>query len=292
MATERQSPDSLISSTGFSSCVNSDLTSDPDSGDANFCVANSNNVNTETHNSYPTPTGNPTVGVDLQEHKCEVRQFDGGQTATPKARIELWENGLLIRAGTDTDVTSSVSQVIAFTWNANELVTADGSLVEIKVIGTKSGGAPGARNSVDVGGVEWNVDFTVATAEDFPSYLNPVQFQRYEQRSLLSVLELNQYPVTPALLTAQGFPAYLNPIQFQRHQVRRHLEVLELDELIALINATLNITLGSAILTTLADVHTGQIGFYFDDDDIAGDDGGFYNTHPGTSGDDTGFYNP
>lgn len=162
MATERQPPDALIGSTGFSSCTNSDLTSDPDAGDGNWCVASGNNVDTETHNSYATPTGSPTVGADLQEFKCEVRQFDGGQSGTPDARIELWENGSLVRAGTDTAVTVAdpSSQVIAFTWNANELGTADGSLVEIKVIGTRSGGSPTARNTVDVGGVEWNVDFT------------------------------------------------------------------------------------------------------------------------------------
>jgi len=159
VATERQTPDSILSQSGFGSCVIGDLTSDPDAGDANWCVASGNNTHTDVRTSFPTPTGNPTVGADLQEFKAEVRQFDGGQSGTPDARIELWENGVLVRAGIDVAVTSSVSQIITFTWNANELATADGSLVECKVVGTKSGGSPSARNTVDVGGIEWNVTF-------------------------------------------------------------------------------------------------------------------------------------
>ncbi len=49
--------------------------------------------------------------------------------------------------------------LLSFTWNASELGTADGSLVECKVVGTKSGGSPGNRNTVDVGAVEWNVAY-------------------------------------------------------------------------------------------------------------------------------------
>ncbi len=164
MASERQPPDALLGTSGYQGTPTlADIDEDPDSGDANWHVAVNNNTNTESYVSYGTPTGNPTVGADLQEFRAQVRKFSGSGTGTPTARIELWENGSLVRAGTDANVTSSSGQVISFTWNANELATADGSLVECKVIGTKSGGSPSARSSVDVGAVEWNVEYDTGT---------------------------------------------------------------------------------------------------------------------------------
>jgi hypothetical protein len=133
---------------------------DPDVSSVTI-AATGNNVNTEYGVDFPTPTGNPTVGADLQEFRAGVEEFDAGQTGTPQARIELWENGSLVRAGTDTNV--STYAVLAFTWNANELGTADGSLVQCKVIGSKSGGSPGARNTVDIGHIEWNVTYDAGT---------------------------------------------------------------------------------------------------------------------------------
>ena len=136
-----------------------DINDDPDSGDANWLVASGIGVNTDVRTTFNTPTGNPTVGANLQEFRVQVRQFDTGQTGDPNARIELWENGILVRAGSDVLVTGS-GQVIAFAWNANELGTPDGSLVECKVVGTKAGGSPSKKNSVDVGAIEWNVTYT------------------------------------------------------------------------------------------------------------------------------------
>lgn len=163
MATERQAPDAIASSTDLSGAV-TDIDDDPDSPDGLWLTATNNNVNTDVRVTFPTPTGDPTVGADLQEFRAYVRQFDTGQTGNPDARIELWENGTIVRAGSDTSVTGA-GQVISFTWNANELGTADGSLVECKVVGTKSGGSPSARNSVEVGAIEWNVDYTAGATQ-------------------------------------------------------------------------------------------------------------------------------
>lgn len=169
MPFEDQAPDALIADSNHSACVLSDLTSDPDSGDGNWCVASGNNTDTEIHCSFDTPTDNPTIGADLQTFKVEVRQFDGGQSGTPDVRIELWENGSLVRAGSAIPVTSASSQTVSFTFNANELGTADGSLVEIKVIGLRSGGGPTARNTIDTGGIQWEVEFSVAAQDVSPS---------------------------------------------------------------------------------------------------------------------------
>lgn len=154
--TERQSPDAILVITSLSPNDVSYIQDDPDAPDSNWLVASSIKDNTDVSVSFPTPTGSPTVGADLQEFRALVRQFDEAQTAIPKARIELWENGLLVRAGSDTDVPQG-GLVLSFTWNASELSTADGSLVECKVVGIK---ALGAKNAVDVGAVEWNVTYT------------------------------------------------------------------------------------------------------------------------------------
>lgn len=163
MSAETLIPDAILAQAALTGGVGL-IDEDPDSSGTDFLTADDNNSNTAVRTSFGTPTANPTVGADLQEFRAQVREFDTGQTGTPQARIELWENGALVRAGSNTNVVGT-DQVIAFTWNANELATADGSLVELKVVGTKSGGAPGARNSVEVGAVEWNADVSAGADE-------------------------------------------------------------------------------------------------------------------------------
>lgn len=161
MATETQRPDGELSDLGLVANDHLDHDEDPDVSSATV-NATGNNVNTEWGGDFPTPTGNPTVGAGLQEFRVGVLEFDAGQSGIPDARIELWENGSLVRAGSNTPV--STYAVLAFTWNANELATADGSLVQCKLIGIKSGGSPTARNTVRIGHMEWNVDYTVGGA--------------------------------------------------------------------------------------------------------------------------------
>lgn len=162
MATERKAPDAILEITNLSGVVG-DIQDDPDSPDGNWLVASSNNVNTDVRVSVPTPTGNPTVGADAQEFRVLLRQYDENQGKAPDGRIELWENGVLIRAGSDISIPDG-GIVVSFTWNASELGTADGSLVEIKVVGTKSGGSPSNRNSTEVGAVEWNVVYSAGVS--------------------------------------------------------------------------------------------------------------------------------
>lgn len=162
MAAERHAPDAILAATEQSGAVTV-IDEDPDSSGTDFLTASGNNVNTDCRVSFPTPTANPTVGADLQEFKIQVREFNTGQTGTPEARIELWESGSLVRAGSNVDVTTQ-DQVLSFLWNANELATADGSLVEAKFVGTKSGGSPSARNTTELGAIEWNADVTGVAA--------------------------------------------------------------------------------------------------------------------------------
>jgi len=110
LATERKAPDAILS-TDLTGSVGS-IQDDPDSPDANWLTTTNNNADHHARVSFPTPTGSPTVGAGLQEFRARVRKYGG--TGTPQARIELWENGVFVRAGSDTGVTGS--QVIAFTW--------------------------------------------------------------------------------------------------------------------------------------------------------------------------------
>lgn len=132
-------------------------------GDGNFWVPTSNNVNVSSRVSFPTPDDPLTDGADLQTFRMRCEQFDEGQTGTPTARIELWENGVLTRAGSNTDVTTG-GVVITFTWNATEVsVDAD---VEFLFVGTKAGGGPTVRNSVILEALDWIADTTPAGGGD------------------------------------------------------------------------------------------------------------------------------
>ncbi len=156
MATETLRPDGELSNSGL---VASDFTDHDDDPDVSSVTidATSNNVNTEWGGGFPAPTGNPTGS---QEFRAGVEEFDSGQSGTPTARIELWENGALVRAGSDTNV--SAYAILSLAWDANELATADGSLVQCKLMGTKSGGSPSKRNTIRIGHMEWNAVFSEA----------------------------------------------------------------------------------------------------------------------------------
>jgi hypothetical protein len=155
LSEERLAPD-VILSTDLSGAVGA-IQDDPDSPDGNWLTTTDNNSDHYARVSFASPTGNPQVGADMQEFRALVRKYGG--TGTPTARIELWENGVLIRAGGENNVTGPA--VIAFTWNANELSNPDGSQVECYVYGSKTGGSPTTRASIEIGAVEWNCQWSL-----------------------------------------------------------------------------------------------------------------------------------
>ncbi len=110
--------------------------------------------------SFPTPTGNLTEGADLQEFKVWARKDPG--TGDPTIRIELYESGaskaILL---SDTIVTSTAGELFTGTWNASLLTNIDGSNVECYIFGTGVAGGPAVKTTVEIGAVEWNVDYTV-----------------------------------------------------------------------------------------------------------------------------------
>ena len=160
MVAETLRPDGQLSCAGLATCDFLEHDDDPDVSSVTI-NATGNNVSTEYGIDFPAPSGNPTIGAGLQEFKAGVVEFDSGQSGTPNARIELWEGGALVRAGSNTPI--STYAVLSFTWDAAELATADGTLVQCKIIGTKTGGSPSARNTTRIGHIEWNAEFVTTT---------------------------------------------------------------------------------------------------------------------------------
>jgi len=161
MAIERQSPDAILEIANLTPTDVTYIDEDPDAPDALWLTAVSNNANSICRTSFPTPTGNPS---SAQEFKGWVRKMGG--TGTPTARLDIYENGLLLVSGVDVDITSLTGQLITSSWDASILGTPDGSLVECKLVGTKVGGAPTARATVEYGAVEWNVQYSAGTAHE------------------------------------------------------------------------------------------------------------------------------
>ena len=160
MATERQSPDALLVQTNLTGAVAA-IQDDPDSPDGNWLTADSNNANSVCRVSFPTPTGNPTTGAGLQEFRCWARLTANGTACSYD--ISLYENGTLVSSLATGSLTSTTGQILAATWDASLLGTADGSLVEVELTVTKSGGAPSSRTTGEVGAAEWNVDYSAGT---------------------------------------------------------------------------------------------------------------------------------
>lgn len=157
MATEQLFPTGELSDVGLVANDHTDHNADPDV-DATVVAATGNNVETEWGGTFDTPTDSLTVGTDLQEFRAGVDEFDSGQTGVPQARIELWEAGSMVRQMVAVNVEAPT--VLSFPWNASELADVTGADVQMKVFSTKSGGAPGARNTINIGNFEWNVDYT------------------------------------------------------------------------------------------------------------------------------------
>jgi hypothetical protein len=163
-AQERMPPDGLgADGCDWNGCSVANLDEDPDGTGTDWATASDNNTSHNGHFTFGTPVQALTSGADLQEFRASVRKDATCGSGTPTARIELWEGGALVRAGTAVSVTApngctqgTDCQVISFTWNATEVTAA--TSVEAKVFGIKSGGSPSTRCSVDLGAVEWNAE--------------------------------------------------------------------------------------------------------------------------------------
>ena len=218
MAAERLAPDAILSLTGGSGSVTS-IDEDPDSPDANWVLVTNNNTDLDLRVSFPSPSGNLASGADLQNFRWQVRKNSTSGTGTPTTRAELWENGALVRAGGENNVTSTTGQVFQFLFNATELANANGSLVECRVYSTRSGGSPSVRAAVDVGAVEWNADVAQSFSGTGAVAVAPSAFSSSGVQAFSGTTSLAGAP--PALdssgsvnITYSGTGALLVPLDF------------------------------------------------------------------------------
>lgn len=155
MATIRLAPDAILALSNLSGVVTS-IDDDPDAADGLWLTAADVGTATSVRTSFPSPGGDVT---GTQEFRAQVRKAGG--TGTPTCRIELWENGALVSAGTDVSITSTTGQVISFSWANTLLADITGASVEARVVSVAVGGSPSKKATVEVGAVEWNAVYTV-----------------------------------------------------------------------------------------------------------------------------------
>jgi hypothetical protein len=164
MSTETLAPDAILVQTLLDGAV-TDIDESVDSPDGNWCVYNSaSSNNTDLRVSFPSPTGDPNTGADLQAFRAWVRKTaSGGNSALYS--LELWENGSEVAVLATGEVTSTSGEEISGTWNAASLSTADGSAVECRVSQTSGGssGPGGNRRRIETGAVEWVADYTASS---------------------------------------------------------------------------------------------------------------------------------
>jgi hypothetical protein len=101
----------------------------------------------------------------LQEFRVLIRKNASGGNSTTWS-LALWENGSQVSVLATGTTTSTSGEVVAGTWNASSLGTADGSLVECRLqqTGGGSSGSGANRRRIEIGAVEWNVVYTGAAA--------------------------------------------------------------------------------------------------------------------------------
>jgi len=157
VATETLYPDAIITQTGLSGAVSTVNSAE----DGTWMTTNASGSTLRV--SFSTPTGNPTTGTGVQSFRLYVRKNAAGGGDPIIDSVELYEGGTLRQTlgGTPITVTSATGTAYTFSWDAANLVTADGSGVEIRVVASKGGGGPNERN-VEYDSVSWAVDYTVA----------------------------------------------------------------------------------------------------------------------------------
>ena len=149
---EREAVTSVVSSSNLTGALVANLDDDPDAPDGDWATATALG-NTELRVGFPAPSDSPVTGAGLQEFRVLLRK-DAAAGTDPTYSIELWETGggaALATLASAVTLTSETGTVVSVTWDASLLGTADGSAVELRVIGTAS-----VDRSVEVGAVEWD----------------------------------------------------------------------------------------------------------------------------------------
>ena len=154
MATEGLFPNILLDQTNLSGSV-TDIDDDERELDGLWLTAIDPAEDIVCRVGFPTPITTPPIGVDLQLFRIFVRRTDNSEH-DPSLDVELYENGVFIDTILNNKtITSPIGEQLTGFWNANLLSDSSGAGVELRIVGTASGGPPGQRNTVEVGAIVW-----------------------------------------------------------------------------------------------------------------------------------------
>jgi hypothetical protein len=159
MATELLLPDAVITATNLTADI-ADLDEGVDNFDDVYATTNGSNANTLLVLSFPTPSGDLTLGAGLQTFRARVRK-NSATGNNPTVRLEVREGGVIRANSTNTTVTSLTGVDITFTWDATVLASQTGVDVEIG-IAQQAGGSGGNANNrrwIETDTADWTADY-------------------------------------------------------------------------------------------------------------------------------------
>ncbi len=205
---EQELLDAVVSSVNLTGATVANLEDDPDSPDANWATATTV-ADTELRAGFPTPAAAPATGADLQQFRVLLRKNATGG-GDPTYDIELWETGggaALATLISGATLTSDTGEVVSATWDASLLGTADGSAVELRVVGIRSGGSPSNRRTVEIGAAEWNAKLDAPAASESELYFLRARYYdpetgRFIRRDLMQFDQ--RYAYACALAAREG----------------------------------------------------------------------------------------
>jgi hypothetical protein len=169
MATELLLPDAVITATNLGIAVPGEagfgflidrVNEGVDNFDDIYAINQGENANTLLVLSFPTPSGDLTLGAGLQTFRARVRKNATGGN-NPTVRIEVREGGTIRANSGNTTVTSLTGVDITFTWDASVLNLQDGSNAEIGIAQQAggSGGNPNNRRWIETDAADWTADY-------------------------------------------------------------------------------------------------------------------------------------
>jgi len=170
MPTETLLPDALLEHSGWAGTpAIATIDEDPDMGGGDWLdpatASGAGSSSPVARVSFPTPTGPPT---GVQTFKARLGLINSLGTS-PTARIDLWENGALKATGATQTIAATSTKTLtgevisqAFDLAATPLATANGSLVEARVVVTASAAGANSR-SASLDSVNWDtVNYVLA----------------------------------------------------------------------------------------------------------------------------------
>ena len=160
MANETLKATSIVSKTGVQGTDGANITS-LELDDTSYVLASNNNTSTNIRVGFDTPTG-PLTAAATQTITVIARQFDEGQTGTPTVTLEVWEvgGGAAIASTTAANVLAG-DNTYTISFTDEDTLDNTGTNLELIIVGTKSGGSPSTRNTVNLDFVKWDVDYTL-----------------------------------------------------------------------------------------------------------------------------------